>query len=287
MGRRILFHTLAMGLLVLLIPIDVEASTIREILSEHGFTGTLDGIATRLNLDLDAPGAEVEPDMRNPGELVILCKDRVRVRIDIQSRRCVGYLREHVIKDAQSGVAGTESIDESQAIRLVFDFLAEAGIEYAPDSVRTTYSNPNKSNLGNFQFAHYTVRARRTYQGYPAQSGVTVVVDAQGGAIRRFRDLPLVPPTSMVQNVPEDEALRIARAEMESRRVSIIGIPTASLELVYPNNIWEIEKYRDYRREAEMKLCWVVRILFSKRPTGPPMHIYIDVSNGVIVGGMS
>lgn len=269
---------LTFGIVVSLCTNVAKAESIRDVLSKFDLNGALDGVPSVLELDLDAVVTEAKLDPRNSGELMIVTVERVWVRVDIKSKKCVSYLREHT--DAESNSAEGEPVDASEATRIAVKLLADAGIEYAPDTLRTDSTGQSSASSRDLTHSHYTIRVTRTYQGYPARSGAIVIVDALGGGIRLFRDQPLVPPKSMVHSVTESEALEIALAKTASNNTSILGTPTAALEVVFPHTNFK-------EREATMKLCWVVRLIRSVRPAGPPMQIFIDASDGEIVGGVS
>lgn len=283
MQKLALSLSLALGLGVALSGNVAVADSVRDVLVEYGLAGVLDGFPDALEIDLDALTIESGLDPLNVGDLRIVTEDRVLIRININSRKCIGYLREHT--DNDSVVPVGERIEESDAIRIAVKLLTDADVDYAPETLVTQSSFRGDPSPEDLLTAHYTIRVRRTYQGYPARSGASVVVDVLGGRIRMFRDLPLVPPDSMTRRVDEKEALQIAIGWAESSEVSVIGTPTASLELVYPNNMRNMGSSGKYQRGAKMKLCWIVKILPSSRPSGPSMLLYVDAADGTIVGG--
>jgi hypothetical protein len=125
----------------------------------------------------------------------------------------------------------------------------------------------------------------RFIDGFPSTGYFQVEISAESGEILSMKDIPLILPEALAQNVSQEDAESIARAYAHSKGVNLKQSITSDQHIIYPNNSWTRGSDDNYESSCRVRLAWVVE---SGGDCGSCQRyqIYIDSETGNVIGGL-
>ncbi len=127
----------------------------------------------------------------------------------------------------------------------------------------------------------------RQLQRIPYRSqGAFVTMDAETGSIAALSlTYQSPPPVSTAVSVSQSQAEGVAQGQIANAGIQGATLGTSHLEIVQPNTLWQ-DGNENAQTNALSKVAWVVPFTTgSQDSSGPTYEVWIDTSNGSILGG--
>ncbi len=262
-----------------------SAPTVGALMRQSGLTDTLTFISKYLGISENAAlDSEYEYPRKkiNAGLLKFKTTDGHVLTVDPKSGRLLRYVRLDRAK-VPEGIGLKDALPESKALEIAQDFFAGQGIEIEPRTLRVTFRNIDGNPDPTLDHASWEIHFSRMYQDIHTDSHARLHVAAYRGEIVSFMDWPLMPPSTMDQNVSAEEALQTVKSFAAERGLTYERIEDPVLFVTRQNNRWEIDDLSTLEFKDESCLSWKVPL---SNNTCNEYVVFVNASNGKIVGGI-
>ncbi len=236
----------------------------------------MESILKILNIEENDIVSDKLTDDKHNRERIVETKN-CGVKFDVESgilRLYYSFLVDETIK---------EPVSEKVAVTNAIEFVSKLGIEVPEDYVASCVFC-EKDNTG--PNSEWQVKFQYKYKNIPIRySHLSVSIQANDGSISSLIYAPVRDyPNSMIQNYPEDYAVKIAKDFLQTKYPDEYSLHHSELGIIYPNNRYQQEESSVCQENTKPRLCWIV---VYRNEIGSLMYaVYIDTETGKVIGGL-